>query len=214
MGILAEGYESLGKREEAGRVVEEGIREFEGTREYVRLLIAYCSNLLARNEADKAMMAMADIFLKHKRDKVSYAACYMELVEQHPNAQTYNVLGEAYLQIQEPAKAVGAFESALKLNPRDSKLTSKIGKALLATHDFQKAIDYYESSIRNDRRNHSLKLELAKLYFKMNYLDHAETLAKRTVAELLDEQFTSSMAVAVKLLLLPAPTAHIREEQQ
>ena len=225
--ILAEGYDCLGKREEATQVVEEGIREFEGTREYVRLLIAYCNNLLAQDEADKALkmlevvpmesehyikakMAMADIFLKHKRDKVRYAACYMELVEQHPDAQTYNVLGEAYLQIQEPAKAVGAFESALKLNPRDSKLTSKIGKALLATHDFQKAIDYYESSIRNDRRNHSLKLELAKLYYKMNYLDHAETLAKRTVAELLDEQFTSSMAVAVKLLLLLADVGRRR----
>ena len=94
-------------------------------------------------------MAMADIYLKQRGDKVMYAQCYMELVDLHPDVQTYMMLGEAFMQIQEPEKAIQAFESALKRNPRDTALASKIGKALITTHDYQKAVDYYEAAVSN-----------------------------------------------------------------
>lgn len=38
------------------------------------------------------------------------------------------MLGEAFLRIHEPEKAVKAFEDALKLSPKDLDLAVKVGK--------------------------------------------------------------------------------------
>lgn len=51
---------------------------------------------------------MADIYLKHHRDKQAYARCYMELVELRPDAQTNVMLGEAFMQIQDPEQVMHA----------------------------------------------------------------------------------------------------------
>jgi tetratricopeptide repeat protein 21B len=53
------------------------------------------------------------------------------------------MLAEALMQIQEPEKAVKAYEDALAYQPKDSELISKIARALTTTHDYQRAIDYF-----------------------------------------------------------------------
>jgi tetratricopeptide (TPR) repeat protein len=63
--------------------------------------------------------------------------------DQAPDYDTYCMLGEAFMQIQEPEKAVRAFDSALEYNPKDAELIRKIAKALITTHDYQRAIDHY-----------------------------------------------------------------------
>ena len=44
-----------------------------------------------------------------------------------PDYDSYCMLGEAFMQIQEPEKAVHAFESALELNPKDVDLITRVG---------------------------------------------------------------------------------------
>lgn len=61
-----------------------------------------------------------------------------ELVEKRPSPETSLLLGDAYMNIQEPEKAIEIYESALKKNPRDSALASKIGSALIKTHQYSK----------------------------------------------------------------------------
>ena len=51
-------------------------------------------------------MAMADIYLRHRKDKAAYIKCYMDLVDKDQDYDTYCMLGEAFMQIQEPEKAV------------------------------------------------------------------------------------------------------------
>ena len=227
--MCAETLSKLGEGARAEGLIQEGMQIFESTPEAVRLVIAHCKHLVTQGKADfalkrlgrvplesphflKAKIAMADIYLRHKNDKQMYAECYMELVEKHPDAQSYCVLGEAYMQIHEPAKAVTAYENALRLNPRDSTLTSKIGKALLRSHDFQKAIDYYESSIRNSPNSGELRYELARLYLKMNFLDHSEKLAKKTISMCKEDRFTSSMITTFKMLKLLSQIAKKRDD--
>lgn len=38
----------------------------------------------------------------------------------------------------QPEQAIKSFEEAIKLNPTDTSLASKIGKALITTHDYAK----------------------------------------------------------------------------
>ena len=40
---------------------------------------------------------------------------------------------------QQPEKAIEVYETALKRNPRDGALASKIGQALIKTHQYGKA---------------------------------------------------------------------------
>ncbi len=50
------------------------------------------------------------------------------------------------MQIQEPEKAVRAFEAAMEFNPKDSDLIVRVARAQVITHDYQRAIDYYNKA--------------------------------------------------------------------
>jgi tetratricopeptide (TPR) repeat protein len=63
--------------------------------------------------------------------------------EQRPGFDSHCLLGEALLAIQEPEKAVAAFESALEFYPKDAALAVKCADALVAAHDYHRAVDYY-----------------------------------------------------------------------
>lgn len=100
---------------------------------------------------------------------------YRELVEHCPGPKTYSMLGDAYISIQEPERAVEAYEQALKQNPRNKiDIASKLGKALVKTHQYTKAINYYRDVMKQENFK-SLKLDLAKLFIKMKQYDKAET---------------------------------------
>ncbi len=43
-----------------------------------------------------------------------------------PDYDSYCMLGEAFMQIQEPEKAVRAFESALEFSPKDVDLITRV----------------------------------------------------------------------------------------
>lgn len=45
-------------------------------------------------------------------------------------------------------QAIKAYEDALKLNPDDPTLASRLGRALVTTHDYLRAIEYYETAAK------------------------------------------------------------------
>ena len=67
-----------------------------------------------------------------------FAQCYREVVEKSPSPQSYLLLGDAYMSITEPERALEIYEQALKRNPRDSLLAAKMGQALQKTHQYGK----------------------------------------------------------------------------
>jgi len=90
---------------------------------------------------------MAEIYLKHLKDKSMYAQCYKQIVEKSPTgktdslckgfgsgyyffnlAQSYVLLGDAYMSIQEPERALEIYEQALRRNPKDAQLRAKMGQ--------------------------------------------------------------------------------------
>lgn len=68
-------------------------------------------------------------------------------MENCPNAETYVMLSDAYMSIEETELAIDAYEQALKLNSKDNNLVCKMGKALVKTHHFTKAINFYKESV-------------------------------------------------------------------
>lgn len=95
-------------------------------------------------------------------------------MEHCPGPKTYSMLGDAYISIQEPERAIEAYEQALKQSPVNKlRVASKLGKALVKTHQYAKAINYYQDAIKQDNFK-GLKLDLAKLFMKMKQFDKAE----------------------------------------
>jgi tetratricopeptide repeat protein 21B len=118
---------------------------------------------------------MANIYLVHKKDRISFAQCFREIVQNSPGADSYLLLGDAYLGIQEPDEAIEAYKQAARQDPSDPLLASKLGRAYVKTHQYKKAISYYKEAITIPE-NYSLKLDLAELYLKLKQYANAEQI--------------------------------------
>jgi tetratricopeptide repeat protein 21B len=204
---LAKVFSALNNQTEAMRVVQDALNEFRGTSEELRVVIANADMLVQRNDIDGAMRMLsnitpdnayyvaareklASIHLHSRKDKRQYANCYRELLETLPNAHTHLLLGDAYMSILEPEKAIAVYEEALKKNPRDGVLASKIGHALIKTHDYSKAINYYEAAVKSGEQV-QLRGDLAEVYIKLKKFDQAE----RVIASGLEHDESSDLQV-------------------
>ncbi|XP_077473594.1 tetratricopeptide repeat protein 21B [Stigmatopora argus] len=189
---LAESLWLNGEQHEAAKVMQDAINEFSGTPEELRVTIANADLALLRGDTELALSMlrnitpeqlyyiqakekMASIYLNHKKDKRLYVSCYREMVDKLPGSQTYILLGDAYMHILEPEKAIEVYEHALEKTPKDGALASKFGKALVKTHYYAKAIHYYEAALKSEQQNF-LRYDLAELLMKMKQYERCERL--------------------------------------
>ncbi|XP_066543938.1 tetratricopeptide repeat protein 21B isoform X2 [Amia ocellicauda] len=194
---LAEAHWMNGEQHEAAKVMQDAINEFSGTPEELRVTIANADLALLRGDTELALNMlrnitpeqpyyiqakekMADIYLNHRKEKRLYASCYRDLVEKLPSSHTYLLLGDAYMNIQEPEKAIEIYEQALMKNPKDGALASKIGKALVKTHNYAKAINYYEAALKSGQQNF-LRYDLAELLLKLRQYEKSERVLQQAL---------------------------------
>ena len=213
---LAEIQLLLNRVNEASLLLQEASSEFQGTSEESRILLTNVDLSLKRGDINQAIESLmqiksdqayyvqareklAEIYLKHRRDKKLFIKTYKELVERDPTPSALVILGDAYMSIMEPEKAIEVYDAALRQNNRDISLMKKIGEAYIKTHAYNKAIKYYEaivkaepqSELRYDylmivhRRIMSIfRINLADLLSKLNQPD----LANRIIELLLKEE--------------------------
>ncbi|XP_069558598.1 tetratricopeptide repeat protein 21B [Brachyistius frenatus] len=195
---LAEALWLNGEQHEAAKVMQDAINEFSGTPEGLRVTIANADLALLRGDTELALSMlrnitpeqpyyiqakekMADIYLNHRKEKRLYASCYREIAEKLPSPHTHLLLGDAYMNIQEPEKAIDVYEQALRKNPKDGALASKIGKALVKTHNYVKAINYYEAALKTEQQTF-LCYDLAELLMKMKQYERCERVLHDALA--------------------------------
>uniref|UniRef100_A0A8C0G591 Tetratricopeptide repeat protein 21B n=1 Tax=Chelonoidis abingdonii TaxID=106734 RepID=A0A8C0G591_CHEAB len=194
---LVDAHRLNGEQHEAAKVLQDAINEFTGTPEELRVVIANADLALAQGDIEQALTMlrnitseqpyfvqakekMADIYLQYRKEKKLYASCYRDLVDKRPSSHTFLLLGDAYMNIQEPEAAIEVYEQALKKNPRDGALASKIGKALIKTHNYSKAISYYEAALKNGQQN-ILFYDLAELLLKLRQYEKAEKVLQQAL---------------------------------
>uniref|UniRef100_A0A8C0BR62 Tetratricopeptide repeat protein 21B n=1 Tax=Buteo japonicus TaxID=224669 RepID=A0A8C0BR62_9AVES len=194
---LVEAHRLNGEPHEAAIILQDAINEFSGTPEELRVVIANADLAIAQGDVEQALTMlrnitpeqpyfvqakekMADVYLQYRKDKKLYAGCYRELVEKLPSAHTFLLLGDAYMNIQEPDEAIEVYEQTLKKNPKDPALASKIGKALIKTHNYSKAISYYEAALRSGQQNF-LCYDLAELLMKLKQYEKAEKVLQQAL---------------------------------
>ncbi|XP_053264599.1 tetratricopeptide repeat protein 21B isoform X3 [Podarcis raffonei] len=186
---LVDAHRLNGEQHEAIKVLQDAINEFSGTPEELRVMLANADLALAQGDVEAALTMlrnitpeqtyfvqvkekMAEIYLEHRKDRKLYASCYRDLVEKLPSSHTFLLLGDAYMNIQEPEEAIVIYEQALKLNLKDGALARKIGNALVKTHKYTKAINYYEAALKTGQQNF-LSYDLAELLLKLNQYEKA-----------------------------------------
>ncbi|XP_001096248.2 tetratricopeptide repeat protein 21B isoform X1 [Macaca mulatta] len=195
---LIELHRLNGEQHEAAKVLQDAIHEFSGTSEEVRVAIANADLALAQGDIERALSIlqnvtaeqpyfiearekMADIYLKHRKDKMLYITCFREIAERMANPRSFLLLGDAYMNILEPEEAIVAYEQALNQNPKDGTLASKMGKALIKTHNYSMAITYYETALKSGQKNY-LCYDLAELLLKLKWYDKAEKVLQHALA--------------------------------
>ncbi|XP_068223465.1 tetratricopeptide repeat protein 21B-like [Palaemon carinicauda] len=218
---LCDAYRLNNQPEEASNIMTQAMTEFQGTGEEIRLNIASADLALQRGDVEHALSMlrnigpgqqyyleardkMASIYLNHLKDKRMFASCYKEVVEKNPTPQSYLLLGDAYMSIQEPDRAIEVYEQSLQRNPRDSVLACRMGQALVKTHQYGKAINYYKEAIKSGGSN-QLRYDLAELQMRLKQYDKAEkTISQAFEVEQQNQLDLTSMLTQAKLLNLLA----------
>uniref|UniRef100_A0A1A9ZZ57 Tetratricopeptide repeat protein 21B n=1 Tax=Glossina pallidipes TaxID=7398 RepID=A0A1A9ZZ57_GLOPL len=175
---------------ESERLLECALEKFKDTSEEGRLKIAQAELMLQNSNVNKAIELLAaikpgesyyvqakthlaSIHLLHRKDRVAFATCFTEIVETSPESESYVMLGEAYMSIQEPDLAIEAYQKAFNLRPHDTHLAGKLGRAYVKSHQYNKAIAFYQQALCTE--NHTgLKLNLAELYLKLKQFKNAQ----------------------------------------
>lgn len=202
------------------------MKEFEKTPEAGRLIIANADLFLTQGNITRSLellsginagqsyylqakTKMANIYLVNKKDRLSFAQCFKELVQNNPGPDSFIMLGDAYMSIQEPDEAVEAYRQAVLQDPMDPMLASKLGRAYVKTHQYKKAISYYKDSITVPE-NYRLKLDLAELYLKLKQYANAEQIILEDIEKnQKHDDDMSKLQTRTKLLLL---LARVREK--
>uniref|UniRef100_A0A7S2HRG3 Tetratricopeptide repeat protein 21B n=1 Tax=Zooxanthella nutricula TaxID=1333877 RepID=A0A7S2HRG3_9DINO len=198
----------------ATKVVEHAVAEFAGTSEEVKVLVANSQLAIEKGDVDQALnmlrsmkpdhpqfatakAAMADIYIKHRKDKKAYARCYKAIVDHAPTVQNYLILGDALVSIQEPADAIKAFNQAMEIDKGKGspELVQKIGKAMMQTHDYEKAIQYYHEALAKHTQpqvQQDLRADLARLYVRLQRWELAIRELENALNAVPDDSFKSA----------------------
>ncbi|XP_068790276.1 tetratricopeptide repeat protein 21A [Struthio camelus] len=226
---LAEALQLNGELHEATKIMQDATNQFSGTSEEIRITIGNADLAVHKGEVETALSMlrhvkptqpyyieakekMAQIYLHMRKDKKLYIACYCEICEQFPGPHTSLLLGDAFMNIQQPEEAVKIYEEAQRKNSLDSVLVRKIVHAYVKTHQYSKAINYYEVALKMNEQDF-LCHDLAELLLKLKKFKKAE----RVLNQALDHDFVNDLTSMIKdvrsLILLAKVYENIKKEE-
>ena len=122
---------------------------------------------------EAALVAKAEIFLNHKNDPEEYIRCHQNLMGDNETPKAHLTLGDAYMKVNCPGKAIDAYKSALKLDPKNGALALKIGDTLKFSHEYKKAVGHYLKFLQVSPDCQIVRFELAHLYMNIARYDEA-----------------------------------------
>ncbi|KAI3422342.1 Tetratricopeptide repeat protein 21B [Globodera pallida] len=209
---LVDSLQMLNLIGEADKCMNEAVERYRGKASEEQQLVLMSAQLrLQRGNVDGALKAlqavkadqpnyraarikMAQLYLEVKHDKHKFALCYRDLLEQDPSPQTYELLGDAYVSVQEPELAIEAYETAMRRAPKDHQLAEKIGNAYVKCHLYNK------QAIKSGRQN--LRIRFAEQLFQMGNFEKCKKVLKNVLDEQGEPSEVATMREYVSYLML------------
>ena len=245
--LLASLHDLLDESSESEKILNQLHDEFSGTSHEAVILMAKAASAEAKGSLDQALMIlrstgsdhpnffilsrqkMAKIYLDYRKERRLMISCYREILDREESKAAYLMMGDAYMTILEPEKAVETYELCLKKNPRDSTLIRKVGQALVRAHFYDKAITYYKAAVKtasshvssqeteDESLEFALKYDLAELLFKMKRYSESRELIKSALSKISDQD-TKTLQVleweAKLMYLLASNESKTRDEKE
>lgn len=185
-------YQLMGRSHDADVIMKEALTRYNGTPEEDKLVLMNAQLRLQRGDIKGALdilqtvqpeesnyqsarIKMAQIYLEEFYDKHRYANCYRDIINADSSPQSYLLAGDAYMSIQEPTKAIDAYETAMRRNPKDFALAEKIGNAYVKCHLYHKAITFYETAMKTSNRS-IMRLRYAEELFRIKNYEKCERI--------------------------------------
>ncbi len=226
---LAQAHAKMKHIPESAKFLQEAQKDFGKGPHSARILMIQSELLLQKKDIDAALkclskidktsaqysaakMAMANIHLQYRNNPVPYEQCFTELVEAEASVSNFCLLADAYMKINEPAKAKARLMKALKMaasagnrdKDRIPDLQLKLGSVLVACHDYDTAMRFYEEASKSQADKPALQLSLAELYMKLKMFDKAEALLQSVLEKQGRSEDVSVLIAAVKTLRMQA----------
>ena len=106
---------------------------------------------------------VAELALKQKHYaeaiREAKSALYVDVLD----AQVHRVLGEAYLGVHEPQKALAELEAATQLKPKDDEVELALAKALATAGKKDEAKIHFQAILDRDGKNAEARSQLEAL---------------------------------------------------
>ncbi|VDK32982.1 unnamed protein product [Taenia asiatica] len=225
-------YRKMGKMRDARRILAEARQVYANTLETDRLDIIAADIDLAEGTLESALVQlrgvpsdrpgyilakqrMADVYLNHRKEWKLYIACYKELAETLDMCVfAHLLLGDAYLRVEQPERAIEVYESVLRWEPGDLRVASKMGEALVMTHEFERAVLYYESALQRGAPIGLSRLlpDLTLLHVRLKQLDKAEAILTVGLESIKTSTDIPCLQRSTDLLILLGTVHHFQED--
>jgi tetratricopeptide (TPR) repeat protein len=96
------------------------------------------------------------------------------IVQRSPTPNLLDMLGDAYAQAKDPAKAEMAFRKAVELDPSEASHLRGLGQSLLTQEKYKEALEQYQKLAEMEPDDAETYLRLSQAYRGLHQLDLAE----------------------------------------
>ena len=101
-------------------------------------------------------------------------ALLQRIIQRSPTAGLLDLLGDAYTQTHDAARAEEAYRRSVELDPSDVNHRRGLAQSLLAREKYPAALEQYKKLAELDPDDPDNYLQLAKIYRELHQLDQAE----------------------------------------
>ena len=143
---------------------------------------AVLRTLLKREpENENGVEQLAQLLLDEGKAQDAIQAV-LPMTERAPSARLWDILGSAYLQAQDMAKAEEAYRKSVEAKPDDINHRRDLAQTLLNDEKFPEALEQYQQLVEMNPDEPENYLRMAEIQRQMKHLDKAEAnilLAKK-----------------------------------
>jgi tetratricopeptide (TPR) repeat protein len=129
---------------------------------------------LAQDSQNEELLRQFAMLLLDQGRAEEVIALLGKTADRSSSSELLALLGDAYVRVQEPARAEFAFDRAVELDPREPENRRKLAQALLAQGKADAALAQYQNLIELEPAEVQNYLRMAQIYRQLKKLDRAE----------------------------------------
>src|SRR5690348_12102107 len=116
---------------------------------------------------------LAQLLLDHNQGQQA-VSLLESFVQRNPSADLYDRLGDAYQQMQQPAKAEEAYGQAVALEPEQAEHRRHLAQSFYEHRKFPEALAEYQRLVELEPESANNHLRISEIYRRLRQFDKAE----------------------------------------